>query len=432
MIKADAPEPRVSSSSAAGDPGDSLTAWHAGGGASGSGSGSGSGGAPADGRGGAAAGGARLDAVGGLLGSDNDDQRRHHHHHRHGHPGLDGEEDDLEGMDVAGCDDDDEDDDEAPACSEEGGDGALGGAASGGGSFGRPGSPGVMSGAVFGIPQFGLGGGGAGAGGGAGGGAAARGDSARPQLSGTSSLAPPSPVRGPGGDDGGSSSGSMQHVGAAPPGNAHHNPAAAAVHQQHQQRQQQAAAATAAAAAQGGAPPVFRSEYRGVSYDKKKRKWRVQIKVAALGKSGVSVGYFDTETAAARAYDRAAIGLLGRQSCRTILNYPMEGERSLPLPHPACCTPTHPLFWLELRGAGAGHREGRAGHRVEWGVRAARASPLRATMCCEGAVPVTSHALVHTCMHAHAGPLLPPPCVTLPSLRNLARLRERQRAGARR
>jgi len=28
--------------------------------------------------------------------------------------------------------------------------------------------------------------------------------------------------------------------------------------------------------------------YRGVSYDKKKRKWRVQIKVAALGKSGVS------------------------------------------------------------------------------------------------------------------------------------------------
>jgi hypothetical protein len=31
---------------------------------------------------------------------------------------------------------------------------------------------------------------------------------------------------------------------------------------------------------------VFRSQYRGVSYDKKKRKWRVQIKVAALGKSG--------------------------------------------------------------------------------------------------------------------------------------------------
>ncbi len=69
---------------------------------------------------------------------------------------------------------------------------------------------------------------------------------------------------------------------------------------------------------------VFRSQYRGVSYDKKKRKWRVQIKVAALGKSGVSVGYFDTEDSAARAYDRAAIGLLGRQNCRAILNFPIE------------------------------------------------------------------------------------------------------------
>ena len=74
------------------------------------------------------------------------------------------------------------------------------------------------------------------------------------------------------------------------------------------------------------APPVqvYRSQYRGVSYDKKKRKWRVQIKVAALGKSGVSVGYFDTEDAAARAYDRAAIGLLGRANCRAILNFPIE------------------------------------------------------------------------------------------------------------
>jgi hypothetical protein len=54
-----------------------------------------------------------------------------------------------------------------------------------------------------------------------------------------------------------------------------------------------AAAAAAAAGAAGAAvgvgvdgQPVFRSQYRGVSYDKKKRKWRVQIKVAALGKSG--------------------------------------------------------------------------------------------------------------------------------------------------
>lgn len=46
------------------------------------------------------------------------------------------------------------------------------------------------------------------------------------------------------------------------------------------------AAAAAAAAGDGQQQPVFRSQYRGVSYDKKKRKWRVQIKVAALGKSG--------------------------------------------------------------------------------------------------------------------------------------------------
>lgn len=55
-------------------------------------------------------------------------------------------------------------------------------------------------------------------------------------------------------------------------------------------RASSSAAAAAAAAAGGGgeapAQPVFRSQYRGVSYDKKKRKWRVQIKVAALGKSG--------------------------------------------------------------------------------------------------------------------------------------------------
>lgn len=45
-------------------------------------------------------------------------------------------------------------------------------------------------------------------------------------------------------------------------------------------------ASVAAAAAAGDGQQVFRSQYRGVSYDKKKRKWRVQIKVAALGKSG--------------------------------------------------------------------------------------------------------------------------------------------------
>lgn len=38
----------------------------------------------------------------------------------------------------------------------------------------------------------------------------------------------------------------------------------------------------------------------------------------------MSVGYFETEDAAARAYDRAALGLLGRAACATILNFPMS------------------------------------------------------------------------------------------------------------
>ncbi len=38
----------------------------------------------------------------------------------------------------------------------------------------------------------------------------------------------------------------------------------------------------------------------------------------------MSVGYFDTEEAAAKAYDRAAIGLLGEAICKSILNYPIE------------------------------------------------------------------------------------------------------------
>lgn len=45
--------------------------------------------------------------------------------------------------------------------------------------------------------------------------------------------------------------------------------------------------------------------------------------VATLGKSGVSVGYYDTEDNAARAYDRAAIGLLGRDNCSITTNFPL-------------------------------------------------------------------------------------------------------------
>eukprot|EP00884_Botryococcus_braunii_P012054 jgi/Botrbrau1/2084/Bobra.0047s0045.1 len=68
---------------------------------------------------------------------------------------------------------------------------------------------------------------------------------------------------------------------------------------------------------------AVKSHYRGVCKDKKKGKWRVQIKVANLGKSGVSVGYFDNEAEGARAYDRAAIALLGREKA-TQLNFDVE------------------------------------------------------------------------------------------------------------
>lgn len=47
------------------------------------------------------------------------------------------------------------------------------------------------------------------------------------------------------------------------------------------------------------------------------------VQVATLGKSGVSVGYYDTEENAARAYDRAAIGLLGRDNCSITTNFPL-------------------------------------------------------------------------------------------------------------
>ena len=38
----------------------------------------------------------------------------------------------------------------------------------------------------------------------------------------------------------------------------------------------------------------------------------------------MSVGYYDTEINAARAYDRAAIGLLGRDNCSITTNFPLH------------------------------------------------------------------------------------------------------------
>ena len=92
-----------------------------------------------------------------------------------------------------------------------------------------------------------------------------------------------------------------------------------------------AKAATAAARGDGG-PSGLKSRFRGVSFDRKKRKWRVQIKVASLGKSGVSVGYYETEEAAARAYDRAAIGLLGRDAPHCTTNFPMADYADAAVP----------------------------------------------------------------------------------------------------
>ena len=63
-------------------------------------------------------------------------------------------------------------------------------------------------------------------------------------------------------------------------------------------------------------------------------KWCfASAQVASLGKSGVSVGYYDTEEAAARAYDRAAIGLLGRDSAGISTNFAMAEYDAEAVPH---------------------------------------------------------------------------------------------------
>ena len=44
------------------------------------------------------------------------------------------------------------------------------------------------------------------------------------------------------------------------------------------------------------------------------------------------MGYYDTEEAAARAYDRAAIGLLGRNHSAITTNFPMQEYDKEPVP----------------------------------------------------------------------------------------------------
>lgn len=63
------------------------------------------------------------------------------------------------------------------------------------------------------------------------------------------------------------------------------------------------------------------SNYRGVSLLKQTRKWHAQINVS--GKQ-VHLGFFPTEEAAARAYDRAAINKGAREKSKVITNFPIE------------------------------------------------------------------------------------------------------------
>lgn len=60
------------------------------------------------------------------------------------------------------------------------------------------------------------------------------------------------------------------------------------------------------------------SGFRGVGWDKEKRKWRVQIRNGTTNKF---IGRFDTPEEAARAYDEAAKQLHGEVA---VLNFPEE------------------------------------------------------------------------------------------------------------
>ena len=55
-------------------------------------------------------------------------------------------------------------------------------------------------------------------------------------------------------------------------------------------------------------PTKGSSKYKGVSWHKAAKKWNARI---TLNKKTVSIGYFDSEIIAAKAYDEKAIELFG-------------------------------------------------------------------------------------------------------------------------
>ena len=62
--------------------------------------------------------------------------------------------------------------------------------------------------------------------------------------------------------------------------------------------------------------PVKSSKYKGVTWDKRGHKWRVHFKV---NKKQYYLGLFESEVHAAKVYDRAIVGYLGKNA---VLNFP--------------------------------------------------------------------------------------------------------------
>jgi hypothetical protein len=86
------------------------------------------------------------------------------------------------------------------------------------------------------------------------------------------------------------------------------------------------APATASAPANQGSR-VIRSGYRGVSWDKRRFKWRSQI---TLGGKRLELGSFVDEEQAARVYDQKAREMHRKEA---VLNFPGIGEKSAPIIH---------------------------------------------------------------------------------------------------